>query len=220
MAIISQELLDGDYVIRFSDYEDGSIRLTNANLPINDTDVANKKYVDDNKTKDFDGTLSDSFMSCSMNYSTESPVYYGYAIIDNRTNSYTIYTHEGIFNSAKTISISDTGIRIGTNLKSSFVVDRNPTGKTTLMLRDQSGDYVGIESDGSISVSSHILSLGSIPFPTIIRYLKDPEKSYDAATKNYVDTEISKLSQLPTVTSEDDGKILKVVNGQWTVTNA
>lgn len=74
--------------------------------------------------------------------------------------------------------------------------------------------YIGSKSGNTYPASIYVDPTG-----IQIYGLVAPTTNDSAATKAYVDSAVSGVSGLPTVTSSDNGKVLMVVNGAWAAAN-
>ena len=92
-----------------------------------------------------------------------------------------------------------------------FVYKLTKTGGWSVTTRDASIKEINVESGSKLEVS---WSGNKVTLSNTMTAADMPMSSSDATT---VSATISALSTLPAVTSADNGKILRVVNGEWAV---
>lgn len=89
--------------------------------------------------------------------------------------------------------------------------EKGSSSKPSLTLSHDADNVLRLTADGVISTNSGIIKVGiNEAFGSIIRFVKAPEEDTDAANKAYVDAKA-----LPTVTTDNNGAFLRVVDGAW-----
>ncbi len=121
---------------------------------------------------------------------------YGFAILHNDSVLMN-YTNTGIYDEYSGSCLVMSGQSVFKNALASqrkIVITVNADGSSeenAITLYGSNGQSTSISADGVLDYSGHVIKIGSLRHPTIVRYVDTPEEEYDAATKGYVDGKIS-----------------------------
>ena len=121
---------------------------------------------------------------------------YGFAILHNDSVLMN-YTNSGIYDEYSRSHLDMSGQSVFKNASASqrkIVIDvnaDNSSEENKITLYGLNGQSTSISADGVLDYSGHVIKIGSLRRPTIVRYVNTPEEEYDAATKGYVDGKIS-----------------------------
>lgn len=152
---------------------------------------------------------------------------YGFSVLFKRDNKEDLSSYLGakwlMFNpndNTRRVCLTDTMLELGNAYKPNnirLLVNRG-SNSSCIEIYDKNGDTMKIAGDGSIYAPDKIIKFGNSTFPNILRYVKSPELSSDAANKEYVDNRISEkeITLLSStsgstkkfkITVDDDGKL-------------
>lgn len=137
-------------------------------------------------------------LSISSGSSYESYIRYSSLFIDSG-DDYLKYSGGGL-----TVGNTDVGKYI--KLQASCTGDSD----VTIRIQNSDGEYFVIYPNGQLTLKNRMLKVGHSGSPSIIRYVKTPEKDFDAANKAYVDGKISDTEIILASSTEGSTKQFKI----------